>query len=111
MLFRSPITIDKFLAPYPRTFEDITNRIADLCSQPGKKFIYSYWSEPDTTMHRKGCYSEESKQLLQDIESRVEKMCSGLDKTLFIITADHGHIALRPSGMDCKIVTPTFAQT
>ena len=24
---------------------------------------------------------------------------------------DFGHIALRPSGMDCKIVTPTFAQT
>ena len=43
-----------FLAPYPRTFEDITNRIADLCSQPGKKFIYGYWNEPDTTMHRKG---------------------------------------------------------
>ena len=24
---------------------------------------------------------------------------------------DFGHIALRPSGMACKIVTPTFAQT
>ena len=81
-----------FFAPYPRTFEDITSRIAELCSQPGKKFIYGYWSEPDAVMHKKGCYSEESKQLLQNIESRVEKMCGGLDKTLFIITADHGHM-------------------
>lgn len=104
-----------FLAPYPRTFEDITSRIADLCSQPGKKFIYGYWSEPDTTMHRKGCYSEESKQLLQDIESRVEKMCSGLDKTLFIITADHGHMDSKcvaigdyPKIQECLVRLPSI---
>ena len=79
-----------FAAPYPKTFEDVTGRIAGLCSRPGRKFIYAYWNEPDWTMHRKGCHSEASKALLRELEAKVEKMCGGLDNTLLLVTADHG---------------------
>lgn len=104
-----------FAAPYPRSFEDVTNRIADLCSRPGKKFIYGYWSEPDAALHKKGCRSEAVKELLQNMESKTEKMCRRLDQTLFIITADHGHIDSKcvaigdyPQIQECLVRLPSI---
>ena len=48
-----------------------------------------------------------------DAKSTIEagKAILGIEFGSTRIKTDFGHIALRPSGMDCKIVTPTFAQT
>lgn len=81
-----------FAEPYPADFVQICDRIKELCKLDGKKYIYSYWNEPDYTMHRKGCYAAESKVVLEELEKRVEELCGKLEDTLVIVTADHGHV-------------------
>ena len=99
-----------FLEPFPDTFEKICDRIAGLCGKPGRKYIYSYWREPDHMMHEKGCFGRDAKELLGRLEAQVEELCERIseskaveneciknkpkegDGTLVIVTADHGHI-------------------
>ncbi len=81
-----------FLPPNPQDMEAIMSRIETLCKEPGKKFIYAYWSEPDSTMHKTGTTSEATHEMITELEKMVEKTVSGLSETLFLITADHGHI-------------------
>ena len=81
-----------YLEPYPQDLEAILTRIEDLCRQPEKKFIYAYWNQPDGTMHEKGPDSDEVRELMIELENRLEKFASGLEDTLLIVTADHGHI-------------------
>ena len=47
-----------FLPPFPDTLDKVLARVRDLCAEPGRKFIYAYWNEPDSTMHRTGTMSE-----------------------------------------------------
>ena len=99
-----------FLEPFPDTFEKICDRIAGLCGKRGRKYIYSYWREPDHLMHEKGCFGKDAKELLGKLEAQVEELCERIseskaveneciknkpkegDGTLVIVTADHGHI-------------------
>ncbi len=118
-----------FAEPYPNSFEAICQRIEELCALDGKKYIAAYWNEPDTTMHETGCYSQESAQLLQDLERQVEELCSHisgkssvagsagekLSDTLVIVTADHGHmdsdgvaIVDYPKIMECLVRMPSI---
>ena len=84
--------VTSFVEPFPDSFDKICDRIKSLCSQSGKKYIYSYWNEPDYTMHRAGCYGAEAKQLLKLLEKQVCSLCEELENTLVIVTADHGHM-------------------
>ena len=81
-----------FMPPYPGDIDAILQRIGELCGQPGKKFIYTYWNEPDSTMHRTGTKSPEAHEMVVELEKKVEKAVSGLSDTLFFVIADHGHI-------------------
>ena len=99
-----------FLEPFPDTFEKICDRIEKLCEKPGRKYIYSYWREPDHLMHEKGCFGKDAKELLGKLEEQVKGLCEKIsasktaendciendfekdDGTLVIVTADHGHI-------------------
>lgn len=67
-----------FVEPFPDTFEKICDRIAALCGQPGKKYIYSYWNEPDHIMHEKGCFGDDAKTLLKKLEKQVRQLCKKL---------------------------------
>ncbi len=89
-----------FNDPRPKTLEAICQRVEDLCALPGRKFIYSYWNEPDSTMHATGAASQQTRQMLQALESRMETLCENLEDTLVIFTADHGHV-------DCQSLTIT----
>ena len=84
-----------FLPPYPRSLEAILARVEDLCGKPGKKFIYAYWNEPDSTMHRTGTVSSETRAMVTGLEKAVEKTAAGLSDTLLMIIADHGHMDSR----------------
>nr|MCR5121737.1 alkaline phosphatase family protein [Ruminococcus sp.] len=81
-----------FMPPFPGDMEHICGRLEKLCGQPGKKYIYCYWSEPDTTLHKRGRGTAETRQVLTDCENLLEKTARKLKNTLLIVTADHGHI-------------------
>ena len=56
--------------------------------------MYVYNVEPDSTMHIKGCDSDEAKKLIYERNQYLEEFYNKyLDKdSLIIIVADHGHI-------------------
>ena len=104
-----------FLPPYPQSMEAILDRVKALCGEPGKKFIYAYWNEPDSTMHRTGTVSSETHAIVTGLEKMVEQTVSELSDTLFMIIADHGHMDSRncclkdyPEVMNCLVLQPSF---
>ena len=104
-----------FLPPYPQTIEAILERVTTLCKEPGKKFIYAYWNEPDSTMHKTGTMSDKSHEMVTTLERIVEESAAKLENTLLLITADHSHIDCEnvcildyPEIMDCLVRMPSF---
>lgn len=70
---------------------DMDRRIIDLCNSDGKKFIYAYDEDPDHTMHRLGYKSDEVKNIINNINLRIENLSKILKDTIIIVVADHGH--------------------
>ena len=104
-----------FLPPFPQTIEEILKQITTLCNEDGKKFIYSYWGEPDHTMHLTGTKSPETHSVICSLEKMAEETVNGLSDTLFLITADHGHmdsinhcILDYPEILDCLVRKPSI---
>ena len=104
-----------FAEPYPDSFEKVCGRIKELCAQPDRKYIYAYWNEPDSTLHKCGRGSAEAKELLAYMEKYIADMAEGLEDTLLIITADHGHmnnenvyIKDYPELSDCLVRAPSL---
>ncbi len=81
-----------FVPPYPKGYDAFCEHIAKLCQQPGQRFIYAYWDEPDHTMHETGVEGDNIRALMESLEKRTEQLANELEDTLLIITADHGHI-------------------
>ena len=103
-----------YLEPFPQDMESVFARIVDLCSKPGKKFIYAYWYEPDHTIHLTGPDSKETHDLLIDLEMKIEELSSKLTDTLLLITADHSQIACTnyclmdyPEILNCLVRMPS----
>ena len=104
-----------FAPPFPDTFEKVANEIKSICKEDYSKYIYAYWSEPDSTMHDTGCYSNQSKEVLNKLQDQVKKLCEELSDTLVIVTADHGHIDSKgvtitdyPSITECLVRMPSI---
>lgn len=107
--------VTPFLDPYPGSFKKICQQIARLCRLDEKKYIYAYWNEPDHTMHMTGCFSKESKRMLDNLQKQTQRLCRKLKNTLVIVTADHGHIDSNrvcitdyPTIMDCLVRMPSI---
>lgn len=107
--------VTPFASPFPDSFEKICEQIKCLCRQSGKKYIYSYWNEPDSIMHKKGCYGADAKEMLQGLEKQVCQLCEELENTLVIVTADHGLIDSKgaalveyPKIMECLVRMPSI---
>ena len=74
------------------TFDEMFKHIENICQKAGKQFIYTYCSEPDSTMHRFGVSSTQAHQVINALNDGIEALYEKLTDTLFIITADHGQI-------------------
>lgn len=81
-----------YAEPNPQDLDAILKRVTDLCNEPGKKFIYAYWNEPDGTMHRTGTTSKETHEVVTALEKRIEEFAETLSDTLLFVVADHGHM-------------------
>ncbi|MBR5938791.1 MAG: alkaline phosphatase family protein [Clostridiales bacterium] len=105
-----------FVEPFPKDIDAILERVTTLCREPGKKYIYAYWNEPDTTMHRYGVKSSEAHDMILSLEEKVRVFAEGLpEDTLLFITADHGHMDSKnfclmdyPEILDCLVRMPSI---
>ena len=81
-----------FRNPFPSSFQEECAQIKDLCREAGRKYIYAYWDDPDTTMHRHGTGGDKIRDLILNLEKDVENLVNDLEDTLVLVTADHGHL-------------------
>ncbi|WP_289291606.1 alkaline phosphatase family protein [Sporofaciens musculi] len=107
--------VTPFAEPFPKTFDELCEQVKTLCKKSGKKYIYCYWNEPDATMHDKGCYSDQARQVVRRLEGQVQELCNDLKDTLVIVTADHGHMDSQcvaitdyPKIMECLVRMPSI---
>ncbi|MCK5758537.1 MAG: alkaline phosphatase family protein [Clostridiales bacterium] len=77
------------------SFDEMLTKISGLCKADGGKFILAYYPQPDSTAHKTGCQSADTKALLDDINTKTRAFCHKLKDTLIIISADHGHIDIK----------------
>lgn len=73
-----------------KNFKDLTDLVVETTTNDKRNFIHVYWPHPDSTMHKTGCYSEETKKIISEMEADIKHMAEQLRDTLLIITADHG---------------------
>ena len=78
------------------TLEEMNDKIKELCSKDGKKYIYVYNDEPDACLHEFGSKDEKSINFVKQIEESTKKLCSELEDTTIIVIADHGHLDVEP---------------
>ena len=71
--------------------DDMLEKIKNYTKEPGKKYIYAYNTEPDSTMHRLGPDSKEAQALIQERNDKIEALSKELDNTILFVIADHGH--------------------
>lgn len=75
------------------SLDEMLDILIDECNKEGKKYIYCYNQEPDTTLHAQGTENETVDALFKTISEKTEAMFNKLgDDTLVIVVADHGHL-------------------
>ena len=85
-------TVSPFCSTPYETVDEMYETIKKRCHEPGKKYIYAYNPEPDSTMHHYGCDSKEATDLIIDANNRIELLSNEVDDTLMFVIADHGHL-------------------
>ncbi len=76
-----------------QNLDELFDTTLRLCRDDQRRYIYTYWGDPDHTMHSVGCYHEDVLAIVRDINARVEAFAAALPTdTLVLITADHGLI-------------------
>ena len=86
----SAVYVSPFSKHHIKSVQDACRTVKRLSRRRKKKYIYTYWHQPDTAMHRYGVKSEQAHEQILLINSEVEKLCKSLKNSLVIITADHG---------------------
>lgn len=109
------ICVSPYSAYESKSVNEICMTVNDLCSQPERKYIYTYWPQPDYDMHDKGTKHLRIRKCIEKINEEVEFLCSNVEDTLFIITADHGlvdtnwlFISDYPDLADCLLRYPSI---
>ena len=85
--------------PY-HSVDEMYETILNRCNEPGKKYIYAYNPEPDSTMHEYGCDSEKAKELIREANYRIENLANKVKDTIIFVVADHGHINIEHIYLD-----------
>jgi predicted AlkP superfamily pyrophosphatase or phosphodiesterase len=82
---------------YVDDWEDQLEVIVKCTQRPGKNFIYTYYDEPDHSMHRLGVKHYKTVSTIHHLADDIANLINQLkDDTLLLITADHGHLDVQP---------------
>lgn len=82
--------VSPFSKYHIKNVRDICRTVKRLSRRRKKKYIYSYWNQPDNSMHDYGVKSQQAHEQIMLINKEVEQLCKRLKNSLIIITADHG---------------------
>lgn len=82
--------VSPFSKYHSKSVHDICKAIKRLSRKRQKKYIYSYWYQPDKAMHGCGVKSRQAHEQILLINKEIERLCKHLKNSLVIITADHG---------------------
>jgi hypothetical protein len=85
-------SVSQFGTYHTESLEEILEGVETLCNEAGRHYLYTYWNEPDTSMHSKGITSEEVITWIKRIDSEMESLSNNLQDTVLFVIADHGHI-------------------
>ena len=86
---------------YAENMQELFSLTNSVCHKPGKHYVYTYWNEPDHTMHGEGCSSVLLSEILREIDDRTRALAESLpEDTLLLLTADHGLIDARHHYLD-----------
>ena len=84
---------------YPHNVEKdidkVFTKILDTLKVKGKKYIFSYYPEPDTILHKVGIESDVAILEIEKINKKVEEYSQLIldnKKTVMIVLSDHGHL-------------------
>lgn len=86
----SAVYVSPFSKHHIKSVPHICRIVKRLSRKRKNKYIYTYWHQPDTAMHKYGVKSEQAHEQILMINNEVEKLCKSLKNSLVIITADHG---------------------
>lgn len=106
----------KFETNGAKTIEEFCRKIECACKTENEiNLICAYWDEPDHTIHHNGVYAEKTKEILGEIEAKIEKLTEKLDNTLLVISADHGAVNVEeiyindyPELEECLLIPPSI---
>lgn len=95
--------------------QEICANVKNLCAQKGKKYIYTYWNQPDHDIHDYGTTDAHVAEQIKFIDESVQSLCNDLENALVIVVADHGLIDARwkslldyPEICECLVRVPSF---
>ena len=84
-----------------RSFGQMIHKLHKTCKQPNDKFIYAYFPDLDSTMHKYGTQHHKVRHLLKKIDRKLAHLVRHTPDSLFIITADHGQIDTKGNVFIC----------
>lgn len=85
------LTLEKHCMP-EKTLWEMADQAEEFLKQPGKRFVFLYWNEPDHVMHQFGVGSVDVKDKIREIEDVLEKIHQDMPGMTIVVTADHGGI-------------------
>ena len=94
------LAFDLSIYDYGTNIDKCFETILETLKIKGKKYIFSKFIEPDNILHISGPKSEKVYETIKNINDKVEeysKLILKYEKTLMIITADHGHLTSTPN--------------
>lgn len=73
------------------SFKDEIDKVLVVNHNTDKSFSYLYWTQPDLTEHVAGIHSQETKEVLQALNSDFEDLTNEVvEGTIIVVLADHG---------------------
>lgn len=66
--------------------------IRKSCKTEKRTFTYAYWENPDSLLHKNGSKSNDVAKCVQELNEKLSFLCDECPETVFLVTADHGHI-------------------